>query len=89
MQKERRSKKRAELHSPPAPPCKSKIQKRKVIIHELEEEEEEQEGHPLKRRPREIPWPQLSSAPSSADPHDQVLQTEPNESAAANLILIW
>ena len=81
MQRERRSKKRAELIPLPSP-SKPKIQKRKVIIHESEEEEEEE--RPLKRQPRDVSRPQPPLASASTDPQDQVSQPEPNKPATAN-----
>ena len=85
LQKEKRSKKRAELNSLPPPSSKPKAPKRKSIIHESKEkEEEEEEECPLKKRPRDVPQLQPPSASASVDPQDQVLQPELNEPVVAN-----
>ena len=83
-QKERRSKKRVELNSPPPhlPKSSARSSKRKAIIPDSEEEEEEEEDEcPLVKWPKGIPRPQPPSTPSSADPQDQ-LQFEPSEPVA-------
>lgn len=84
MQKERRSKKKAELNSPfPLPPAKPNPQKMKTIIPEPEKEEEE---GPLKRRPRGTSWLMSSTTPSLAEIANQPSFHGPDERGAAEVI---
>ena len=83
MQKERRTKRKSELSSPPSPSLKLPAQKRRIVIHDSDEEEEEEEC-PLKRRSKAGSRPPPPLVPALTDVSDQVLRLESNEPAAAD-----